>query len=74
MKTNILKQLKQLYSVKNCFIFESRVYEVINDKNYKAPSRYKYRVVIDYDDYDYVTDKNLKKKLDKHLKELEKYL
>jgi hypothetical protein len=30
--------------------------------------------VIDFDDYDYVTDKQLKKKLDKHLKILAKYL
>ena len=49
------------------------MYEVINLKSLKAPSRYKYRVVFDFDDYDYVTDKTLKKKLDKHLKDLEKY-
>lgn len=74
MQINIKKQLSQLYCINNCFIYESKVYEVINDKKYKAPSRYKYRVVIDFDHYDYVTDKTLKKKLDKHLKELEKYL
>jgi hypothetical protein len=74
MKINIKKQLSKLYSINNCFIHESRVYEVINDKSYKSPSRYKYRVILDFDSYDYVTDKELKKKLDKHLKELAKYL
>lgn len=68
MKINIKRQLKQLYNINFCFIYESCVYEVINNK------KYKYRKVFDFDDYDYVDDKKLKKKLDKHLKSLKKYL
>jgi len=59
----INKQLKQLCVVKNCFIFESKVYEVLS-KHY----RYKYRFMISDDDYDYVTDRNLKRRLDRFVK------
>jgi hypothetical protein len=68
MKTNIKNQLSQLFDINNCFIFNSKVYEVLSQ------FKYKYRVVINFDDYDYVTDKLLKKQLDKHLRQLTKYL
>lgn len=61
----ITEQLKQLCIVSNCFIFEARVYERL----YNHPKRIKYRYMISEDDYDYVTDRNLRRKLDKaHLK------
>lgn len=70
----ITKQLKQLYNINNCFIYKSKVYEIINDKSYSDPSIYKYRVIYDFDDYDYVTDKAMKQELDKHLEVLKKYV
>ena len=76
IKKNIKHQLNYLCNVNNCFIYESHVYELIRDKKskYMKKSVYKYRQIFDYDDYDYVTDKKLKQELDRHIKQLEKYL
>lgn len=67
----ITKQLTQLCIVKNCFLFESRVYELLytskadRKKNLKMNMRHKYRFMISEDDYDYVTDRNLIRRLNK---------
>ena len=69
----ITKQLKQLCIVKNCFIFESRVYELLytskadRKKNLKMNMKHKYRFMISDDDYDYVTDSKLRKRLDRFI-------
>lgn len=57
----ITKQLKRLCIVKNCFIFEARVYERLYDH------KCKYRVMFSDDDYDYVVDSKLRKRLDRFL-------
>lgn len=67
----ITKQLNQLCIVKNCFIFESKVYELLytskrdRKKNLKMNMKHKYRFMISEDDYDYVTDRNLIRRLDR---------
>ena len=55
----IIKQLNQLCITKNCFIFEARVYERLYN------CKHKYRYMISSDDYDYVVDRNLRRKLDR---------
>lgn len=55
----ITKQLKQLCIIKNCFIYESKVYERLYN------CKHKYRFMISEDDYDYVVDRNLRRRLDK---------
>jgi hypothetical protein len=67
----ITKQLKQLCIVKNCFLFESRVYELLytseteRKKNKSLGQKHKYRFMISDDNYDYVVDRNLRRRLDK---------
>lgn len=69
----INKQLAQLCIVKNCFIFESRVYELLytsrsdRKRNLKMNMKHKYRFMISDDDYDYVVDSKLRKRLDRFL-------
>lgn len=60
----IAKQLKRLCIIENCFIFEAKVYERL----YNHPNRLKYRVIFSDDDYDYVVDRNLRRRLDRFLK------
>lgn len=69
----INKQLAKLCIVKNCFIFESRVYELLytskrdRKRNLKMNMKHKYRFMISDDDYDYVVDSKLRKRLDRFL-------
>ena len=56
----IAEQLKR-YSASSCFIFEARVYERL----YNHPKRFKYRCIINENDYDYITDRNLRRRLDR---------
>jgi hypothetical protein len=58
----ITKQLSQLCIVKNCFMFEARVYERLYN------CKHKYRCMISEDDYDYVVDRGLRRRLDKVFK------
>ena len=70
----IVKQLKRLCIVKNCFIFESKVYELLytskadRKRNLKNMNmKHKYRFMISDDDYDYVVDSKLRKRIDRFL-------
>lgn len=47
-----------------CFEFEDKVYEFCDFEEAK------FRFVLDVDDYDYVTDKELEQKLSEHMKTL----
>lgn len=60
----INKQLNQLCIVKRCFIYQSKVYELLLNHHHK------YRFMISDDDYDYVVDRNLKRRLDRFVKSL----
>ena len=57
----LTKQLQELCIIDNCFLYEGRVYELLKGR------RYKYRVMISEDDYDYVESKKLKRELDRFL-------
>lgn len=69
----ITKQLAALCLVKNCFLFEGRVYELLytsekeRQENLKAGQKHKYRFMLSEDDYDYVVDSKLRKRLDRFL-------
>lgn len=54
-----LKNLSKLCVIKNVFYFEGRLYERLY--NFKC----KYRVFVSDDDYDYVVDRNLRRRLDR---------
>lgn len=55
-----IKDLSETFVLKNIIYFESKLYE-------KLSSHYKhsYRVILSSDDYDYVCDRNLKRRLDR---------
>ena len=69
----ITKQLAMLCLVKNCFLFEGRVYELLytsekeRRQNLKAGQKHKYRFMLSEDDYDYVVNSKLRKRLDRFL-------
>jgi hypothetical protein len=54
-----LSDLTRLYDINEVIYFENKLYERLSD------TRYRYRVIITDDDYDYVTDRNLKRRLDR---------
>lgn len=59
----IKQQLNRLYDMNNVFLFEGRLYERLYS------TKCKYRVIFNDDDYDYVTDRNLRRRLDRFLGE-----
>lgn len=71
-----LKHLSYLYDSNQVILFESKLYERLikraTDKKLKPP-RHKYRVILAYDDYDYVCDRNLKRRLDRAFAKQDKY-
>lgn len=67
MNKKQLKELNQLFVMKNVFLHEGRLYEKLFKTHYDG---IKYRFLIREDDYDYVVDKKLIKQLDLKCKEL----
>jgi len=67
----IVKQLKQLCILSDCFLFEGKVYERLYGYSHIgggisiSKPRCKYRFMISEDDYDYVVDRNLVRRLDR---------
>lgn len=70
----LIKQLRSLCLVKNCFLFEGRVYELLYTSeqerklNLKLGQKHKYRFMLSEDNYDYVVDSKLRKRLDSFIK------
>ena len=64
----INKQLKRLCIIKNCFIYRSNVYEIL-ERVAGGPS-HKYRIMFSDDDYDYITDRNTVRRLNRFVKSL----
>lgn len=66
----IISQLRCLCRTENCFLFEGRVYELLytSDSERKVllenGIKHKYRFMLNQDDYDYVCDSKLRKRLD----------
>jgi hypothetical protein len=80
----ISKQLSNLSVLSNCFLYEGKVYErLFKDADDRARLRkkypkygfkHKYRFFMSSDDYDYVTDKKLVRKLNKFMQDESKWL
>jgi hypothetical protein len=50
----------EVFDLNHIIFFENNLYERLN-KNFA----YKYRIILNSDDYDYVCDRNLKRRLDR---------
>jgi hypothetical protein len=61
---NIVSLHKGCFDLSRVIFFENNLYEKINGSLPCTP-RHKYRVILNSDDYDYVTDRNLKRRLDR---------
>ena len=61
-----LKHLSSLYCLEEVILFENKLYERLS--NYKkniGDTKHKYRVIFSYDNYDYVEDRNLVRRLNR---------
>lgn len=64
----LISSLAKMYHMKNVIFFEGKLYERLSPHMY----RYKYRVILSQDDYDYVANPALRKRLDRRFKAEEK--
>lgn len=55
---------QEVFDLDHVVFFEGNLYERIVSREIK----YRYRVLLNSDDYDYVTDRNLKRRLDRVFK------
>lgn len=60
----LLRDLSRIYTLKNIVLFEGKLYEKLANNFYS----HRYRVIISDDDYDYVTCRNLKRRLERVFK------